>query len=66
VELALLDSVRHPVKMHVHGFGALLFYSVVNNAKGKGVVCLDGVVGCGLWVIQFFKGSVEWDCFFGV
>jgi hypothetical protein len=52
--------------MHVHGFGALLFYSVVNNAKGKGVVCLDGVVGCGLWVIQFFKGSVEWDCFFGV
>jgi hypothetical protein len=64
VELALFDSVTHPVKTHVHSFGVLLLNGVVDNAKGSGVVGLDGCGG--LWMAHFFEGSAEWDSFFGV
>ena len=64
VELALLDAITNPVKPHVHSFGALLFYRVVDDAKGSGVVSLDG--GGWLGMVHFFKSGAEWDCFFGV
>jgi hypothetical protein len=64
IELSLLNSVPYPVKTNVHDFGVLLFYSVVDNAKGSGVVCLYG--GGGLRMIHFFKYSEEWNRFFDV
>lgn len=37
-ELALADLVADPVKLHVHGFGSLLFDPVVGNARCSAVV----------------------------
>jgi hypothetical protein len=41
-ELALLDSVADPVKVHVYGFGSTLFDSFVCDASGACIVGLDG------------------------
>ena len=40
VELALADPVADPIKMHVDGFGPLLFHGVIGNAAGGAVVGL--------------------------
>ena len=49
LELVLSHSVSHPVKAHVDGFGALLFYRVIDNAFSARVVGLDGCWW--LWVV---------------
>ena len=64
VELALFDSITDPVKTHIHGLGLLLFYCVVDDANGCGVVCLDG--GGWLGMVHFFESSAKGGCFFGV
>ena len=50
-ELAVLDAIFDPVEMHVDGFGATLFYFVIGDAGGNGIVSLDR--GCRLWVPHF-------------
>jgi len=40
VELALADPGVDPIKMHVNGFGLLLFHGVIGNAAGGAVVSL--------------------------
>ena len=55
VELALFDSITDPVKTHIHSFGSLLFYGVVDDAEGSGVISLDW---CGwLGMVHFFEGG---------
>lgn len=41
-KLTLADTISHPVKTHVDGFGAALFDCVVDDTGGAGVVNLDG------------------------
>jgi len=40
VELALADPVTNPIKLHVDGFGPLLFHGVIGNSAGSAVVGL--------------------------
>jgi hypothetical protein len=54
-ELALLDSVTHPVKSHVYGFGATLF----DCFSGACIFGLDGC--CSLWMSHFFECNAERD-----
>ena len=44
-KLTLADTISHPVKAHVDGFGAALFDRVVDDTSGAGVVYLDGSSG---------------------
>jgi hypothetical protein len=63
-ELALGNAVSDQVEAHVDGFGAALFYSVVGNTRGTGVVALDGS-DC-LWMPHLGEGGPEPDNIFGV
>jgi len=57
VKLALLDMILDPIKMHVDGFGLLLFHGVIGNAAGGTVVSLKW---CGwLWVAKFIQGNAH-------
>ena len=40
--MSLAYPVADPVKAHIHSFGATLFYGVVGDSGGAGVVSLDG------------------------
>ena len=55
VELALLCSVSYPIKMHVNCFGSFLFYGVVCNSDGGGIVGADG--SGRLRMTKFFQGA---------
>ena len=63
-ELTLLDSVSDPVKAHVDGFGAALFYCVEGESYSHFVVCLDG--GRRLGMSHFCEGGSDSACFSGV
>ena len=55
-EIALAYPVPDPVKMHVHGFGAALFDSVIGNAGSTCIVSVD--MWCGLLLVsEFSKGD---------
>ena len=56
-KLALANSVTNPIKTHIHCFGASLFYGVVCDAGGAGVVGLDG--GCCLRVSHVAERVAE-------
>ena len=57
-KLALADSVSQPIEMHVDGFRAALFDSIVEDASGTGIVGLDR--GGRLWVArQVGQGCTE-------
>jgi hypothetical protein len=56
-ELALLDYVADPVKAHVYGFGATLFYCFIGYASRA---CIVGLDGCdSLWMSHFFECYAE-------
>ena len=40
-EIALGNAIAHPVKTHIHGFGATLLDSVISNASSTSVVSLN-------------------------
>jgi len=40
MKLALVDAIMDPIKMHVNGFGAFLFDSVIGDATGRAVIGL--------------------------
>jgi len=40
MKLSLSYAITDPIKMHVNGFGAFLFDSVIGDATGHAVVCL--------------------------
>ncbi len=63
-ELALGDAVSDPVEAHVDGFGAALFDGVVGNARGTGVVGLDG--SGWLWMSHPGESGPEPGTIFGV
>jgi hypothetical protein len=55
MEMALTDTVPHPIEAHVFGFGASLFDRVVDDSVSTGIVDFwIGVGGCG----QFISSSV--------
>ena len=63
-KLSLADAVTDPIKAHVHGFGLLLFYTIVGNAGGSGVV---GYHWCWwLWVAKFLESDAFGDGFLAV
>jgi hypothetical protein len=62
--LALGDTVFDPVKPHVHGFGPALFYCVIDNAQGTGVVGLQW--GGVLWMANFGECNLKGGGNFGV
>ena len=41
MEMSLFGPVSEPVEAHVHGFGSLLFDSVIDDPLGYAVVSLD-------------------------
>jgi hypothetical protein len=58
-ELALLDSVADPVKVHVYGFGSTLFDCFVGDAS---IACIVGVDGYySLWMAHLFEYNAEGD-----
>jgi hypothetical protein len=63
-ELALGDAVSDPVEAHVDGFGAALFDGVVGNARGTGVVGLDGSGWLGM--SHLGEGGPEPGTIFGI
>ena len=40
-EIALGDEIMHPVKTHIHGFGATLLDGIIGNASSTSVVSLN-------------------------
>lgn len=54
-KLTIFDAIFDPVKTHVNGFGSTLFYIVVGDTGGNGIVGLDW--GGRLWVAHFSEGS---------
>ena len=54
IELALFAAVPNPVIPHVDGFGLPLFYGVVREALGTGIVCDEW--SSWLWVAHFHEG----------
>jgi hypothetical protein len=56
-ELALLDYVADPIKAHVYGFGATLFYRFIGDDS---IACIVGLDGCGgLWMSHLFESDAE-------
>jgi hypothetical protein len=56
-EMALVDTVAYPIETHGNGFGLTLFYSVIDDAMGTGVVHLDRRRRLGQ--IHFFEGDTK-------
>jgi hypothetical protein len=63
-KLSLAYAVMNPIKAHVHGFGLLLFHTIVCDVSGRGVV--GDHQGCRLWMSKFFEGNSFGDSFFAV
>ena len=63
-ELALTNSVTHPIKSHVYCFGTALFDSVVDNSGGAGIVSLD--VGCWLRMSHVGECGAKPDSIFSI
>jgi hypothetical protein len=64
VKLALFHSILDPIKAHIHGFCALLFYCTIAVPCGSGAIRFHRCGG--LFVPQFLQSCPE-DCsFFGV
>jgi hypothetical protein len=57
VKLFLADAVTNPVEPHVNGLGSTLFDSVIGDANGGVVVCLDRSRGLG--VAHFFEAGAD-------
>jgi hypothetical protein len=57
VEVALFDSVLDPIESHVDGFGSSLFDGAIGNARGAGVVSLQG--SGALWVAHVDESSAQ-------
>jgi hypothetical protein len=56
-EFALLDSVADPIKAHVYGFGAELFYHFIGDTSRA---CIVGLDGCGsLRMSHIFESDGE-------
>jgi len=60
--LALGNAVLDPVEMHVHGTGAALLDSVVEDASGAGIVSLDWSGRLGM--AHFSESGAERGCIF--
>jgi hypothetical protein len=56
-EMALADAAACPIEKHVNGFQSTMFYSVINDCMGTGVVYLDWRRRLG--PIHFFEGNAE-------
>ena len=63
-KLKLLDAIAQSVETHVHGFCAARGNGVVDHAKCRCVVGLDGRRGLG--VPHLYEGMAGWDCFAAV
>lgn len=63
-ELFLADAVAHPVKAHVHGFGAALLDGISADTHSGAVVSHDR--GSWLWMAHFFKAGADGTCFTAV
>ena len=63
-KLKLLDPIAQPVESHVHGFRAARGDGVVEHAKCRCVVGLDGHWGLG--VAHLNDGMTGWDRFAAV
>ena len=59
VELSLLGSVSQPVEPHVHGFGSLLFDSVIDYSLGCTVISLDRCSWLGM--SKFLEALSHWQ-----
>jgi hypothetical protein len=55
-EIALMDTVMHPIEVHVDGFGAALFDCVVDDSVSTGIVDLDRCWR--LWPVHPFEGDM--------
>ena len=64
IEVTLVDAVPNPIKAHVHGAQFLLVDSVIENAIGHLVVCLDS--GCRLGMSHLLEDNPNDCCKFGV
>lgn len=64
VKLAFAHMVSDPVKVHVNGFGPLLFDSIGGNASVGNVVSLDK--HCWLGVAEYFKVDMDWASFLAI
>jgi hypothetical protein len=63
-ELIAGNLVRNPEVTHLHGMGALAFYSVVGNPSSGGVVTVYG--GGWLGVAEFMEDEAKDAAFLGV
>jgi hypothetical protein len=43
IQLALLDPVSHPIKMHIHGVRSWMFHCVISNVVCGGLIGSNGV-----------------------
>jgi hypothetical protein len=62
--VVMVHLVHDPKVAHFHGAGSLLFYGVVGDANGSGVVTMDG--GGRLQVAHFFKDDADDLDFLGI
>ena len=63
-KLALADAIADPVEAHVDGLGAALFDGVIEDARGTGIVDLDGCDR--LWPAHFAEHRADGTCFLGI
>ena len=63
-ELILFRPAPYPVEAHVHGFGAALFNSVIDNAASCGVVSFHWC--CGLRMTHVNESLAYWTGFLAV
>ena len=64
LEVALADTVSHPIKAHVDGFGAALLDLVIDDPFCRGIVRFDGCWW--LWVAHFFQCGAEHGTSLGI
>ncbi len=50
-EFSISNAIANPIEAHVDGFGSTLLDSAISNARGTGIIGLDG--GCRLWMAHF-------------